>query len=375
VILHAENGVLGYGRMVSEENEIDPDIYNAAGQFVALNPGASFFDSVTSFEMARGGRIDTVILGAYEVDQHGSVTNWSTADAKRGGIGGAMDLLSGHGDLIIVMEHTDSKGRPKLRKRCTYPLTGRSCVSYAVTDLAVHGAVLALVPGGELKGSSLPALCAKAGEVLAFDVPKPRDLPTWVRGQFERLGVRSDREAARALVEIVGEDATALATEAEKLAAWAGDEPVGRREVELLAAPAHEASAWAIMDAWGARDLAAALDACQSALEHGEEPFVVAVRLASQVTLVRQAQALAEEGLGAREIAKRLRKHEFRVRKALGHAENYTHDELDDAVVRLAALDGALKGASRLAGELELERALVELVRMPELAIRRSGPS
>ena len=93
VILHAENGVLGYGRMVSEENEIDPDIYNAAGQFVALNPGASFFDSVASFEMARGGRIDTVILGAYEVDQEGSVANWSTADAKRGGIGGAMDLL------------------------------------------------------------------------------------------------------------------------------------------------------------------------------------------------------------------------------------------------------------------------------------------
>src|SRR6185503_3172443 len=125
VILHAENGVLGYGRMVSEEHEIDPDIYNAAGQYVALNPGASFFDSVTSFEMARGGHIHTVILGAYEVDQTGSVANWSTQDAKRGGIGGAMDLLSGKGDLIIVMEHTDSKGRPKLRKQCTYPLTGK----------------------------------------------------------------------------------------------------------------------------------------------------------------------------------------------------------------------------------------------------------
>jgi 3-oxoacid CoA-transferase len=137
VILHAENGVLGYGRMVSEESEIDPDIYNAAGQFVALKPGASFFDSVTSFEMARGGRIDAVILGAYEVDQTASVANWSTADAKRGGIGGAMDLLSGKGDLIIVMEHTDSKGRPKLRKKCTYPLTGQGCVTYVVTDLAV----------------------------------------------------------------------------------------------------------------------------------------------------------------------------------------------------------------------------------------------
>ena len=142
VILHAENGVLGYGHMLTEENEIDPDIYNAAGQFVSLKPGASFFDSVTSFEMARGGRIDSVILGAYEVDQTASVANWSTADAKRGGIGGAMDLLSGKGDLIIVMEHTDSKGRPKLRKKCTYPLTGKGGVTYVVTDLVLlrwHG--------------------------------------------------------------------------------------------------------------------------------------------------------------------------------------------------------------------------------------------
>ncbi len=137
VILHAENGVLGYGEMVSEEKDIDPDIYNAAGQFVSIKPGASFFDSVTSFEMARGGRIDTVILGAYEVDQTGSVANWSTSDAKRGGIGGAMDLLSGKGDLIIVMEHTDSKGRPKMRSKCSYPLTGKGCVSYVVTDLAL----------------------------------------------------------------------------------------------------------------------------------------------------------------------------------------------------------------------------------------------
>lgn len=137
VILHAENGVLGYGHMVSTDEEIDPDIYNAAGQFVALNPGASFFDSVTSFEMARGGWIDTVILGAYEVDQYGNVANWSTSDAKRGGIGGAMDLLSGRGDLIIVMEHCDSKGRPKLRRQCTYPLTGKACVDYVVTDLAL----------------------------------------------------------------------------------------------------------------------------------------------------------------------------------------------------------------------------------------------
>lgn len=136
VVLHAENGVLGYGKMVSGD-QVDPDYYNASGQYIELVPGASFFDSVTSFEMARGGHIDTVILGAYEVDQTGSVANWSVHDAKRGGIGGAMDLISGRTELVIVMEHCDSKGRPKLKKKCKYPLTGQGCVSYVVTDLAL----------------------------------------------------------------------------------------------------------------------------------------------------------------------------------------------------------------------------------------------
>ena len=136
VLLHAENGILGYGEMVSGD-KIDPDIYNAGGQFVSLVPGASFFDSVTSFEMARGGRIDTVILGAYEVDQHANLANWSVSGPTRGAIGGAMDLVAGNAELIIVMEHCDSKNRPKLRRECTYPLTGKGCVNWVVTDLAL----------------------------------------------------------------------------------------------------------------------------------------------------------------------------------------------------------------------------------------------
>jgi 3-oxoacid CoA-transferase len=122
---------------MASRDAIDLDLYHASGQVVAHEPGASFFDSVSSFEMARGGKIDTVILGAYEVDQTGSVANWSTSDAKRGGIGGAMDLISGARQLIIVMEHCDSKGRPKLKRKCAYPLTGQGCVSYVVTDLAL----------------------------------------------------------------------------------------------------------------------------------------------------------------------------------------------------------------------------------------------
>jgi DNA polymerase III delta subunit len=270
----------------------------------------------------------------------------------------ALGLFAGEGGRLVIVEDVERWKKPD-----------EEAVAGYLSD-PVRGAVLALV-AGELKGSSLPALCAKAGEVLTFEVPKQRDLPAWVRAQFERLGVQADGEAARALVEIVGDDVTALATEVEKVAAWAGGEPVGRREVEPLAVPAQEASAWAIMDAWGTRDLAGALAACQSELEHGSDPFAVTMRLSSQVALVRQTQVLAEEGLGVKDIAKRLRKHEFRVRKALGHADNYTRDELDEAVIRLAALDAALKGASRLTGELELERTIVELVRAPEPAARR----
>jgi DNA polymerase III subunit delta len=234
----------------------------------------------------------------------------------------------------------------------------------------VAGAVLALVANEPPKDDALAKVVARAGKLLRFEVPKPKDLSVWVRSELTRLGVRADDEAARRLVEIVGDDVAAVAAEVEKIAAWAGEEPVGTREVEALAVPAHEASAWALTDAWGSRDLPRVLAACENDLEHGEEPFVVAMRLAAQVGLVRSAQALATEGLATREIAKRLRKHEFRVRRALAHAENYSRDELDAAVVRLAELDARLKGASRLAGELELERALVDVTAKEEAAVR-----
>jgi 3-oxoacid CoA-transferase len=136
VLLHAENGILGYGGHV-EGDEIDPDIYNASGQFVSLEPGAAFFDSVTSFEMARGGKLSAVILGAYQVDQQANLANWSTPEQVGGGIGGAMDLVAGDSTVIITMEHRDSHDRAKLVRQCSYPLTGLACVDLVVTDLAL----------------------------------------------------------------------------------------------------------------------------------------------------------------------------------------------------------------------------------------------
>jgi DNA polymerase III subunit delta len=231
----------------------------------------------------------------------------------------------------------------------------------------VPGAVLALVAVETPRSDALAKAVSKTGKVLAFDAPRPRDLPGWVRAQFESRGAAADNDAARALVEIVGDDLSALATEADKIATWAAGRPLTRADVESLATPGREATAWAITDAWGDRDLPALLAAAEAELQR-RDPFGISTRLAAHVGLVRSVRLLANEGLPAREIAKRLKVHEFRIRKALGHADRYSQDELDSAVVRLAELDAAIKGASRLSGEQELTRALIDLTGAPEPA-------
>ena len=134
--LHGENGILGYGPAITGEAR-DPYVHDAGGTFVALAPGVAFCDSVTAFEMIRSGKIHVVVLGAYQVDQDGSVANWSTPELVGGGIGGAMDMVAGGASVMVIMEHRDSADRAKLVRRCTYPLTGLACVDVVVTDLAV----------------------------------------------------------------------------------------------------------------------------------------------------------------------------------------------------------------------------------------------
>lgn len=133
--LHAENGILGYGRM-ADENDFDDSLFNAAGHYVHLEEGASFFDSVTAFEMVRSGKVDVVALGAFQVDAEASFANWKTPDMVGGAIGGAMDLVASGRTVMVLMTHRDSKGRAKLVARCTLPVTGVNCVSIVVTDLA-----------------------------------------------------------------------------------------------------------------------------------------------------------------------------------------------------------------------------------------------
>ena len=158
----------------------------------------------------------------------------------------------------------------------------------------VGGTVLALVVEEASKDDALAKLLARrGGEVLAYDVPKPRDPSVWVRSEFARLGAQATDDAARRLVEIAGDDIALLEQEVEKLATWAGGEQIGPREVEELAVPLNDAPTWALSDAWGSRDVGEVLAACEAELEKGVEPFLIAVRLAAQVGLVRAVQALS----------------------------------------------------------------------------------
>jgi len=135
VMLQSENGLLGMGAFPIED-KVDPDMINAGKQTVTAAKGASIFSSSESFAMIRGGHVDLTVLGAFEVDISGNIASWMIPNKLIKGMGGAMDLVAGADNIIVLMTHANKHGKSKLLNKCSLPLTGAGCIDKVLTDLA-----------------------------------------------------------------------------------------------------------------------------------------------------------------------------------------------------------------------------------------------
>src|SRR5262245_15881332 len=272
------------------------------------------------------------------------------------------------GDRLVLVTEVD--GRRDDRGRLTGAWKAADVdeiVEYLKTP--APGTVLCLVGEEVKKDSALAKACAKAGDVLTWEVDR-RGLAGWVAERFKERGVHIDRDACQALLELVGDDKLALALEIDKLAAWADEEPIGAEEVRRMVARLADEPPWALTDAWGQREIAAALAVVESELERSprarrDEAAALGARLGAHLVKLTRMKALLEQGIRPKDAASTLGMKPFPAEKLARQAERFSTDELRDATVRIAHLDHALKGGSKLAPELELQLAVTDVSREP----------
>lgn len=298
----------------------------------------------------------------------GSVERLSAQEMSGGDVVASCNAGSLLGDeRLLIVDGID--GRPNADGRLVnaWKAADIEAIATYAADPATT-TVLALVGSETKKDSPLRAAVASCGRVLEFQAAR-RGRAQWVAERFRARGVQAEPEACALLVQLVGEDdLLGLAAEVDKIATWAEGEPVGEREVLALVAAAAEAPAFAVTDAWGARDVRRALEVTETLLEReARSRRDVSARLAGTLGgylgRLRRLKRLAAEGVAPRDAAVRLKLNPYYARKLAAHADAFSDEELDGATVRLAQLDLALKGASKLAPELELERALIDVCR------------
>ena len=269
---------------------------------------------------------------------------------------------------LVVVEQVDGVRGSEDRLRGGWKAADVDAV-VAYLSSPAPDTVLALVGEEVKKTTALSKACAKTGRILEYSVAK-KELQTWVAARFDEHGVRAEPDACAALVQLVGENPDALAGEIDKLATWAAGEPIGEREVTALVAPFAELPVFELTDAWAAREPARALEVTERLFEQeSKQRRDTAARLAGalggHLARLRAVKRLAADGQGPKEAASSLKLHPFFASKLCQQAEGFSAEELEDAVVRLAELDGALKGQSRLAPDLEVQRTLVALTSRP----------
>jgi DNA polymerase III delta subunit len=277
--------------------------------------------------------------------------------------------LFGDARLVLV---TDVDGRRKEESR---PPTGgwKAADAEAIAAYLARPApetTLAIVGLEVKKEAPIAKACAKVGDLLIYDVPK-RGRVAWVAERFRQAGVKAEPDACAILIEYVGEDDLhALGNEIQKLATWAQGEPVGVQEIEQLVAPVAEAPSYALTDAWSERHPGRLLELAETMLDRSDRPRRdtaprLAATLGGHLTRLRQMKRLAADGVPAKDAGAALGMHPFRASNIYRQAEAFSDAELADATVRLAELDLALKGGSRLSSDVELLRALIDVSREP----------